>query len=56
MKELVGAEPGVTAEYLEVVDARELHALSTFQGEILLAGAIRVGQARLIDNREVNTP
>jgi pantoate--beta-alanine ligase len=56
MKEVVDAQPGVTAEYLEVVDARELLALSTLQGEILLAGAIRVGQARLIDNREVDTP
>lgn len=56
MKEVVSGQPGVTAEYLEIVDAQELQALATLQGEILLAGAIRVGQARLIDNREVSTP
>ncbi len=53
MKEVVDAQPGVTAEYLEIVDARELHALSILQGEILLAGALCVGPTRLIDNREV---
>jgi len=56
MKEMVDGQPGVTAEYLEIVDAHELHALSTLQGKILLAGAISVGQARLIDNREVSAP
>ncbi len=53
MKEVVDAQPGVSAEYLEIVDARELHTLSILQGEILLAGALCVGPARLIDNREV---
>jgi pantoate--beta-alanine ligase len=56
MEEVVEAQPGVTAEYLEVVDARELQALSTLEGEILLAGAVRMGRARLIDNREVSAP
>ena len=56
MKEVVDAQPGVTAEYLEIVDALELQALSSLQGEILLAGALCVGPARLIDNREVKTP
>ncbi len=52
-----GAQP-VTVEDRGVVeafriDARELQTLSILQGEILLAGALRVGPARLIDNREV---
>ncbi len=56
MREVVDAQPGVTAEYLEIVDARELQALSILQGEILLAGALCVGPARLIDNREMKIP
>jgi pantoate--beta-alanine ligase len=53
MQETANAQPGVTVEYLEAVDAAELAPLSVLNGEILLAGAIRVGSARLIDNREV---
>jgi pantoate--beta-alanine ligase len=53
MREVAGAEPAVEVEYLEVVDALELQPMSTVRGQALLAGAIRVGSARLIDNREI---
>jgi pantoate--beta-alanine ligase len=53
MREVAEAEPGVEVEYLEVVEARELQPVGTILGETLLAGAIRVGTARLIDNREI---
>jgi pantoate--beta-alanine ligase len=56
MQPVLDAQAGVSTEYLEIVDALELRPLRTLQGEILLAGAISVGQTRLIDNREVSAP
>ncbi len=53
MEQALGCEPEVRKEYLEVVDALELQPLESLAGNVLLAGAIRVGKARLIDNREV---
>ncbi len=37
-------------DYVAVVDARELVPLSTLRGDVLIAVAVRVGKARLIDN------
>jgi len=46
--------PGVEAEYVEVVSARDLTPLERLEGEVLIAIAARVGGVRLIDNVVVN--
>ena len=50
VRELVGAEPLVDLEYVEVVDASTLEPIDGLTGEVLVALAARVGKARLIDN------
>jgi len=37
-------------EYLEVVDPFELQRVDTIDGAVLIAGALWVGNTRLIDN------
>src|SRR5262245_58713740 len=44
--------PGVREDYVAVVDAGTLQAVSRVRGRILVAVAARVGGARLIDNFE----
>jgi pantoate--beta-alanine ligase len=41
---------GVTVDYVEVVDAATLQPVEKVNGRVLLAGAIWVGNTRLIDN------
>ncbi|MGD8374649.1 MAG: pantoate--beta-alanine ligase [Acidobacteriota bacterium] len=53
MRAVVADEPGARIDYLEVVDAHHLQRVDRLAGDLLLAGAIQVGRARLIDNREV---
>ncbi|MBO8169762.1 MAG: pantoate--beta-alanine ligase [Thermoanaerobacteraceae bacterium] len=43
-------KPGVEIDYLEIVRAEDLKPVERLGGKILLAGAIRVGDTRLIDN------
>ena len=50
IRAVVGTEPRVALEYVEVRDAHELSALETLDGDVLLAVAARVGGTRLIDN------
>jgi pantoate--beta-alanine ligase len=49
-RELLAAEPAVRAEYLELVDAETLQPLEQVQHRALLAGALWLGNTRLIDN------
>ena len=44
---------GVEVDYLAVVDPRTFEAPIDFNREVLLAGAIRIGKTRLIDNIRV---
>ncbi|WP_341976422.1 pantoate--beta-alanine ligase [Microbacterium sp. LWO13-1.2] len=44
------ADAGITAEYLELRDADDLHEITRVENDALLAVAARVGAARLIDN------
>jgi pantoate--beta-alanine ligase len=37
-------------EYIEIVDRATLHPAQTIEGEIIIALAVRIGRARLIDN------
>ncbi len=49
----ITAEPLLTLDYAEVVDGRSLEPVATLAGEILVALAVNVGRARLIDNATV---
>ncbi len=43
-------EPQATVEYLEVVDTEEMHPVRKIKGAVRVAGAVRIGSTRLIDN------
>ncbi len=43
-------EQGVIVEYLEIVDPEEMQPLERISGPVRVAGAIRIGTTRLIDN------
>ena len=47
-------QPGVTLEYIEIVDPNTLEKLSEIKTEALIAVAARVGTTRLIDNLRIN--
>jgi pantoate--beta-alanine ligase len=49
-REQVPQRDGVTLEYLEVVDPRDMQPVSQVTGPVLVAGALWVGAVRLIDN------
>ncbi len=46
----ISAEPGVRLEYVAICDNIHLEPLETLDGQVLVAVAVRVGKARLIDN------
>ena len=46
----IGANPGVTLEYLELVDPGTFAPVTRVAGEVIAAGALWVGNTRLIDN------
>lgn len=48
--ERVAEEPGVTLQYVEVVDAEGFEAVSDIEGETVVVLAALAGKARLIDN------
>ncbi len=50
MRSVVAAESGVEVDYLAVIDPRTYEPPVDFQRDILLAGAVRIGRTRLIDN------
>ena len=43
-------EQSVTVEYLEIVDPEEMQPVKRITGPVRVAGAIRIGATRLIDN------
>ncbi len=53
MHRVVAEEGGVEVDYLVVVDPETFEAPVDFEREVLLAGAVRVGKTRLIDNVRV---
>jgi pantoate--beta-alanine ligase len=53
MHQVVAEEEGVEIDYLVVVDPLTFEPPEDFDREILLAGAVRVGRTRLIDNIRV---
>ena len=50
MHRVVSEEGGVDVDYLSVVDPQTFEAPTDFAREVLIAGALRVGKTRLIDN------
>lgn len=50
MAMIIGAEPRIRLDYLACCDARTLEPVTRLQGTIVLAGALRIGSIRLIDN------
>jgi pantoate--beta-alanine ligase len=53
MRRVVEEEGGVDVDYLVVVDPATFEPPEDFRREVLLAGAVRVGRTRLIDNIRV---
>lgn len=53
MHRVVAEEGGVEVDYLVVVDPETFEAPASFDRELLLAGAVRIGKTRLIDNVRV---
>jgi pantoate--beta-alanine ligase len=50
LRETIETEPLASVDYAEVVDAESLAPLARIQSAVLLAVAVRIGRARLIDN------
>jgi pantoate--beta-alanine ligase len=50
MREELGNEPGVTVDYIAVVDPESLAAVKTADATTIVALAARIGSTRLIDN------
>jgi pantoate--beta-alanine ligase len=46
----IPTDPALRLEYLEVVDPHDLQPVAGASGEVLVAGALWVGETRLIDN------
>lgn len=54
MHRVVSEEGGAEVDYLAVVDPRTFEAPIDFHREVLLAGAVRIGKTRLIDNVRIS--
>lgn len=54
MKKIIEKEPLAVVEYIEVCDPDTLQVVSRITGSVLVALAVRIGKARLIDNRVLN--
>jgi len=48
--------PGVTMDYVEVVDSLTMKPMEILRGSLVVAVALRLGSTRLIDNILVNIP
>jgi len=55
LREAIETEPLASVDYAEVVDAESLAPLGRIESAALLAVAVRIGRARLIDNLVVET-
>ena len=55
LREAIETEPLARVDYAEVVDTESLAPLGRIHGAALLAVAVRIGRARLIDNLVVET-
>jgi pantoate--beta-alanine ligase len=53
MRRVVEETPGVEIDYLALVDPQTFEPPADFRRDLLLAGAVRIGRTRLIDNIRV---
>jgi len=56
MHRVTAEENGVDVDYLVLVDPHTFEAPSDFARELLVAGAVRIGKTRLIDNIRIPRP
>jgi len=49
-REVIDRQPGVRLEYLEIVEPRDMQPVEQIDGPVVAAGAIWIGNTRLIDN------
>jgi len=54
--ELIASMTGSAPEYVELVDAETLEAVSTLDRPAVLAAAVKIGETRLIDNVRLGPP
>ena len=50
MRKMIAETPGIEVDYLVVVDPETFLPPAEFSRDVLLAGAVRIGATRLIDN------
>jgi len=50
MIEMIDQQPDAVIDYIEVVDTTNLESMIKINGEVLIALAVKIGNARLIDN------
>lgn len=50
MAAIINAEPRIRLDYLACCDARTLEPVTRLQGRVVLAGALRIGSIRFLDN------
>lgn len=50
MREIVMSYPKAVIDYIEIVDTEELNPVNPIKGKVLIALAVYIGKARLIDN------
>ncbi len=55
MRKMIAETPGVEVDYLVVVDPETFLPPEDFNREVLLAGAVKIGKTRLIDNVRVDS-
>jgi pantoate--beta-alanine ligase len=54
MEELITKQPDVTIDYLQIVDVDTLNQVNPVKNVVLIAGAVYIGNTRLIDNMIIN--
>ncbi|KPJ23000.1 pantoate--beta-alanine ligase [Streptococcus phocae] len=50
MTAIISETPGTIIDYIQIVDANTLEPVSSVQGDVLVALAVKLGKTRLIDN------
>jgi len=55
MRKILQLVASIEIEYVSIVDAGTLEGIETIAGKVLVAVAVKIGPARLIDNIMVDT-
>jgi pantoate--beta-alanine ligase len=54
MRKMAAETPGVEVDYVAVIDRLTFHPPADFRRDVLVAGAVRIGKTRLIDNIRIS--